>query len=126
MWEIMERLRTNARLVVLSGCETAAGPVMGGEGAIGLATAFAFAGAKSIVASLWAVSDESTSVLVGKFFSLRAEGFDDAAALREAQLALLRGTWNPGVVGWRNWLGFRDTRFSHPFYWAGLAFDRIG
>jgi CHAT domain-containing protein len=56
-------LRLNADLIVLSACETARGKMSRGEGIVGLTSAFLFAGSRSVVASLWNVSDESTSVL---------------------------------------------------------------
>ena len=65
--EIRE-LELNAEIVVLSACNTAAGDIDSDEGLSGLASAFIFAGAKSIVASHWSVDDESTQLLVSNFF----------------------------------------------------------
>jgi CHAT domain-containing protein len=65
-WEIFEGVRIDADLVTLSGCETALGREMGGEGLIGLTRAFQYAGARSIVASLWSVADRSTAELMGR------------------------------------------------------------
>ena len=60
-------LSLNADLVTLSACETALGKEIRGEGMIGLIRAFFYAGARSIVASLWMVSDQSTSKLMKNF-----------------------------------------------------------
>ena len=59
-WEIFEKVRLDADLVTLSACETALGKEMGGEGLVGLTRAFQYAGARSVLASLWTVADEST------------------------------------------------------------------
>ena len=61
-------LSLNADLVVLSACETGIGKLQRGEGIISLARAFAYAGAKGIVTSLWSVSDKSTSELMRFFY----------------------------------------------------------
>ena len=61
-------LELNAELVVLSACETGMGKLSRGEGMIGLARGFWFAGARNILASLWQVNDRSTSRLMVKFY----------------------------------------------------------
>ncbi|MCB1058043.1 MAG: CHAT domain-containing protein [Acidobacteria bacterium] len=78
-------------LVVLSACETANGELMEGEGTLGLAWSFIHAGASRVVASLWRVGDRPTARLMDHFY----QGFFElsmtpAAALRRAQLAVLR------------------------------------
>jgi CHAT domain-containing protein len=78
-------------LVVLSACETGLGEVAGGEGVFGLQRAFHAAGTRSVVASLWKVNDEATSVLMSLFYhKLWREGKPARTALREAQLELYR------------------------------------
>ena len=66
-WEIFEQVRINADLVTLSACDTALGKEMGGEGLVGLTRAFQYAGAHSVLASLWSVSDRSTAELMKRF-----------------------------------------------------------
>ncbi|MBD0334678.1 MAG: CHAT domain-containing protein [Cyanobacteria bacterium Co-bin13] len=118
-------------LVTLSACQTAMGNREAELGFAGLAIA---AGARSALASLWKISDESTTGLMVEFYQQLREGEIKAAALREAQRAMIRGevyTENSQLV-WRNgredlpaelaWQGRRD--FSHPFYWA--AFTLVG
>jgi CHAT domain-containing protein len=90
-WEIIEKLRLDADLVTLSACGTALGKETGGEGLIGLTRAFQYAGARSVLASLWAVNDESTADLMTRFYTHLADGASKADALRAAQLEMIRG-----------------------------------
>ncbi len=94
--------KSDARLVVLSGCESALGRATQGEGVLGLASAFFAAGAHSLVASIWEVDDRATAELMERFYTGLAEGKPVAAALRAAQLDI-RG------------------KRPHPFYWAGFV-----
>src|SRR5207247_1664630 len=97
-------LRLNADLVVLSACDTATGKELRGEGLIGLVRGFMYAGAPRVVASFWKVKDEATASLMGRFYQATfARGMSPAAALRSAQLSMLR---NP--------------RWQAPAYWAGF------
>jgi filamentous hemagglutinin family protein len=118
-------------LVTLSACQTAMGNREAELGFAGLAIA---AGARSALASLWKISDESTSGLMLEFYHRLQAGEIKATALQSAQLAMLRGgvyTEDDQLVwsGSREdlppelaWTGRRD--FSHPFYWA--AFTLVG
>jgi CHAT domain-containing protein len=74
-------------LVVLSGCETARGELLRGEGVLGLSRAFLSAGSRAVVASLWRVDDRATEELMLAFYRGLAAGKTAAAALREAKLA---------------------------------------
>jgi len=77
------------RLVVLSACRTALGPVEG-DGVIGFARAFLSAGARSVVATQWDVSDRVSYEVMREFYARRARGASNSRALRGAQLAVLR------------------------------------
>jgi CHAT domain-containing protein len=102
--EDVYNLRLDADLVVLSGCETALGREVRGEGLMGLARGFLQAGALRVVASLWPVQDRATAELMSRFYrAMLRDGRTPAAALREAQLALSR-----------------DRRWGDPYYWAGF------
>ena len=100
-------LNFNAQLVTLSACETALGKKVEGEGVRGLATAFLFAGAKNVIASLWKVSDASTSELMIEFYTELLSGKDKATALRLAKLKLIK-----------------SDGFNTPYYWA--PFVQVG
>ena len=102
-WEVLQELNLRARLVVLSGCETALGKAAGGEGLLGLTRAFHFAGAERVLASLWPVSDRSTSELMRSFYEHLRAGRSEQDALRDAKTELIG-----------------QGRFDHPFYWAGF------
>ncbi|MCP4592722.1 MAG: tetratricopeptide repeat protein [bacterium] len=115
-WEIFERVRLDADLVVLSACETALGKEQGGEGLIGLTRAFQYAGARSVVASLWRVEDRSTAELMTRFYRHLREGKAKDEALRAAQLELLRGPIQvQGETG-----EYQEIEASAPYYWAAF------
>ncbi|MBW4547699.1 MAG: CHAT domain-containing protein [Symplocastrum torsivum CPER-KK1] len=87
-------------LLVLSACETAAGDK---RAALGLAGVAVRAGARSTLASLWLVDDESTALLMSHFYQELKTGVSKAEALRRAQLVLLQG------------------KYQHPRLWAAFV-----
>lgn len=95
----------NANLVVLSACETGIGKTLRGEGVVSLARAFAAAGAKSIVHSLWVVNDDATTRLMDGFYSALYRSTPKDEALQQSKLSFL-ATAAP--------------RRQHPFFWAGF------
>ena len=99
-------LKLSADLVVLSSCESALGKDLGSEGINGLPRAFLYAGARTVVASLWKVDDEATVTLMSAFYSRLQRGDDPAQALQGAQLKLLK-----------------NTRLSNPYYWAAFILE---
>ncbi len=94
-------LRLEAEMVVLSACDTGLGKRLRGEGILGLSRAFFYAGATSLVVSLWPVADASSGELMQRFYRHLQDGVDKVEALRLAKRELLAGG-----------------RYAHPFYWA--------
>ena len=74
-----------SEMVVLSACETALGDIKEGEGIISLARAFAYAGAQSIITTLWQVSDQRSAELITAFYDNLANGQSKDAALWNAK-----------------------------------------
>ena len=98
-------LRLNADLVVLSACHTALGAEVRGEGLVGLTRGFMYAGARRVVASLWAVDDSATAELMSHFYrGMLHDKLPPAAALRAAQRELAR-----------------RPQWAAPYYWAGFV-----
>ena len=98
-------LKLAADLVVLSGCRTAGGVVLGGEGVQGLTGPFIEAGARAVVATGWRIEDRRTVDFVEHLYDALARGLPVAEALRAAKLDAMRrgmppGEWAAfGVVG---------------------------
>ncbi|KYC35313.1 hypothetical protein WA1_09195 [Scytonema hofmannii PCC 7110] len=91
--------RSPLELLILSACQTAAGDK---RAVLGLAGVAVQSGARSTLATLWAVRDESTAELMSKFYSeLNKAGISKAEALRQAQISLLK-----------------SPQYQHPYYWA--------
>src|SRR5260370_16313338 len=82
-------LKLNAELVTVSACSTAVGKLVDGEGMIGLTRAFIYAGADSVVVSLWNVNDAATADLMRGFYENLKRGLPKDEALRQAKLKLL-------------------------------------
>ena len=119
-WEILEQVRLDADLVVLSACESGLGKEVGGEGLVGLTRAFQYAGARTVAATLWRVADQTTAALMERFYRYLRQGLAKDEALRQAQLDLIRGTIE--VVGENGNAERRDA--AAPYYWA--AFQLYG
>ena len=96
-------LRLTAELVTLSACDTGTGSVHGQEGAASLVRPFIAAGARSVVASLWAMDDTFSLALMREFYRRLAAGVDVAEALRDAKLQMLK-SFGPQAVS-RLWSG---------------------
>ncbi len=89
-------------LLILSACETAKGD---DRAALGIAGVALRSGARSTIATLWAVQDDSTALIMEQLYSqLNQPGISRAEALRNAQLSLLK-----------------DSQFVKPYYWAGFV-----
>ncbi len=96
-------MRLNASLVTLSACQTGQNVLAGGDELLGLMRALVYAGAASVVLSLWAVEDRSTAQIMEAFYGSLAQGQGKGAALRHAQ---------------RRFLEENGGAYAHPFFWA--------
>ena len=95
----LAELARGAQLVTLSACETGVNGLAAGDEVIGLTRGLLGAGCSAVVASLWTVSDESTSRLMERFYASLRQGTAPAVALREAMLEIRR-------------------QYDHPYFWA--------
>lgn len=103
-------LRLDGALVTLSGCETGRSTVVGGDELIGLSRGFLFAGASTLVQSLWRVDDVSTAQLMERFYlGLTRSMQSTGSALRAAQRALISETEHPYL-----WAAFQLVGFGGP------------
>jgi CHAT domain-containing protein len=94
-------------MVVLSACDTGVGKEEKGYGVKSLANGFFFAGAKSVVMSLWRVDDYSTSIIMKNYYQNLKEGQSKDDALKNAKLQYLEQV--------------EDEQLKHPYYWAGFV-----
>jgi CHAT domain-containing protein/tetratricopeptide (TPR) repeat protein len=111
-------LSLDADLVVLSACRSAGGRVTG-DGIATFARAFIYAGAPSLVASMWDVADEPTNRLLPDFYRTWLGGATKARALRRAQLSLLSDL-RAGKVQLDTPAGLVSLP-EQPVFWAGFA-----
>ena len=98
---------TRADMVTLSACQTQLGSQSNGDDVVGLSRAFIYAGAPTVVASLWSVDDEATAALMKAFYTHLKDGMGKAQALAAAQSDLRRDEAHP--------------QWAHPFYWAAFV-----
>ena len=100
----------NTDLVVLSACETNLGDLSAGDELVGLTRALIFAGTPSVIASLWAVDDEATSLLMERFYTYLKDGMGEAEALRQAQIDMRDYEDEDG-----------NRPYQNPFYWSAFV-----
>jgi CHAT domain-containing protein/tetratricopeptide (TPR) repeat protein len=105
----ISKLKLNADLVVLSACETGFGKFEQGDGMASLARAFMYAGASSLVVSLWQVNDYATAQIMQNMYRHLSDGMDKAGALRQAKLDYMKTA---------------KKEFTHPAFWS--PFIQIG
>lgn len=128
-------LRLSADLVTLSACETGLGKINSGDDIVGLSRGFLYAGARSIVGSLWSVEDSSTAQLMVSFYK-NLKTMSKLEALRQAQLQLIRGEARSDLLARRGIGGVgklgevpepnsqspisipASIPTSHPYFWA--------
>ncbi len=107
-------LKLDARLVTLASCRSASGRVSRAEGLVGLSQAFLYAGADTVLASIWDLQDSHSASLMEPFYRLRYTGMSNDQALRHAQREMLNNTGMELLVTHPV-----ATSFSHPRFWAG-------
>jgi len=96
-------LKLNADLVVLSACQTGLGQFIKGEGIEGINRAFFYAGASTVLMSLWSVNDQASAQLMERFYYHLHAGKSITKALQAAKLEMIS-----------------SKILSHPYYWAGF------
>jgi CHAT domain-containing protein len=102
---IMNSKYTNAKLVVLSACQTGLGKEERGEGITGLTRAVMYAGSPAAVVSLWSVSDEGTKdFMIGFYKNMLNNKMSKVDALRETKLSMIK-----------------SNEYSLPFFWAAFV-----
>ncbi len=94
-------LKLSAELVTLSACETGLGQEVRSEGIIGLTRAFLYAGARSLLVSLWKAADISTPDLMESFYRHLGVSEARAEALRDSKIEMIE-----------------DGPYAHPYFWA--------
>lgn len=104
-YEAMTMNLDQTQLVVLSACQTGLGEIKTGEGVYGLQRSFQIAGARSIITSLWEVSDEGTQDLMSAFYKYWLDSGDEYEAFRKARLEI-------------------KEKYKYPYFWG--AFVLIG
>ncbi|MGH9570796.1 MAG: CHAT domain-containing protein, partial [Candidatus Angelobacter sp.] len=96
------QLQLDAELVTLSGCGTGMNVVVGGDELIGLVRGLLYAGAQTLVVSLWEVHDQSTAEFMRDFYAVYKQTPNKAIALKKAMMSLRE-------------------KHKHPYYWAAFA-----
>ncbi len=99
-------MNINAEMVTLSACKSGVGDLKKGEGLLSLSRAFFYAGAKSLVYTLWNINDSSSSEIMEKFYENLSDGASKDEALRNAKLTFLEK--------------HKEDNFKHPYYWSSF------
>lgn len=106
--EIYNLALKNARLVILSACETGTGKLVNGEGVFSLSRAFSYAGCQSVITSLWKADDQATAFIMQHLHQYLQKGYSKDKALQHAKLDYLNDSNIP-------------LRYKSPAYWAQLV-----
>jgi CHAT domain-containing protein len=124
-------LSLNARLTVLSACNTGSGNLKKGEGVMSLARGFLYAGCPSIIMTLWEVEDNAGTEIMQSFYQSLKKGRKTDEALRTAKLKYLENA-NPRTAHPHYWLGYVSIGSPEPlfrsydYYFFGLLVLSIG
>jgi len=98
-------LTLNAEMVVLSSCQSGIGTFKSGEGIVSLARGFSYAGAKSIITTLWQINDRFSANLMTQFYDNLKKGMPKDEALQTAKTDFIKN---------------QKERNAHPHFWAGF------
>ena len=90
-------------MIVLSACQTGRGKLENVEGVLGLPRIFFYCGARSVISSLWKITDKSTTQFMSYFYKYISEGKSKSQALRLAKIKMIK------------------SKYSHPFFWASFV-----
>ena len=104
MHELFDLDWRGVSLVTMSACSSGKGKLGAGDDLVGLTRGFMFAGAPSILCSLWDVDDEATRTLMVSFYENYLGGMSKPEALRKAQAAMQK-----------------SKKWSHPYYWSAFV-----
>jgi len=102
----IKQLKLNAKLAVLSGCNTGFGQLRLSEGFVSLARSFYYAGIHTIAYTLWSIADKSSAVIMKSFYRKIKHG-------NSLDFALMRAK--------SGFIGHADPVKAHPYYWAGFV-----
>lgn len=96
----------NAKMVILSSCNTGTGVLHSGEGILSLARGFVYSGSQSVVMSMWEIEDRSGAEIVKSYYKYLRNGASKSNALRKARISYLKNA---------------DMLRSHPYFWSALV-----
>jgi CHAT domain-containing protein len=124
--EIVDNLRLQAQIITLSACETGLSRVLRGDEPMGLTRAFIVAGAPAVVSTMWRVEEQSTRILMLRFYKELEQGISPVAALKQAQQylrKLTRAEVNTLLAQQPLTNNAFDSDldtvvFNHPYFWA--------
>lgn len=121
-------LPLQAELAVLSACETSVGTVYQGEGIISLARAFLYAGANSVITTLWSINDDANHALMKSFYGFLRKGHSKSKALQLAKQEQIRqgGRLNAHPAYWAAFAPIGNMRAVYPAYRKHLAMGMAG
>jgi CHAT domain-containing protein len=95
-----------AKMVVLSSCNSGAGFLYSGEGILSLARGFMYSGSESVVMAMWEIEDRSGTEIVKSFYDNLKKGYSKSSSLQRARVRYLREA---------------DQLRSHPYFWSSLV-----
>jgi len=96
----------NSPMIVLSTCNSGSGTLYRGEGLMSIARGFLLAGASSVIKTLWDVNDETSALIISRFYYHLSKGKNRDEALRQAKLDYIRS---------------QTPAYTDPYYWAAYV-----